>query len=363
MAAIRKLSKSILVSSHFLKPSSPIPTSFSPDPAHFISCRGISSKLFIGGSALTDKVTNRFKGLGYATIAPENKPLKQLTSSNGGKSAGRNSSGRITIFHRGGGAKRLHRKIDLKRSTSSMGVVERIEYDPNRSTRIALVRWKGGAHQRKPDTAQDLTPPSKRTLEATAIRGPFPFSSLPGKVADQAKVACSSPGQVGTYVMVGPNPKTPSLLKSSKKTSTKDVLSSAFSKDSSSIGSPRIAVAGAKPNFFVFRKKENAGGEKDNTFSLGEIQKWRTDSVMWAHRMKRKAAVSWPGLRRQEILGIVGGASEHKESKAKKGRGVDRAPVSYIIATQQLEVGKMVMNWSKPSSVDMLQNGGRGNAY
>ncbi|KAL3619788.1 hypothetical protein CASFOL_034700 [Castilleja foliolosa] len=247
------------------------------------------------GSVLTDKVINRSKGLGYATIARENKPLKQLTSSNGGRSAGRNSSGRITIFHRGGGAKRLHRKIDLKRSTSSMGVVERIEYNPNRSTRIALVRWKGGAQQRKPDTAQDLAPPSKRTLEVTAIMWPIPVLFPSGKVADQAKVACSSPGQVGTYVMVCPNPKTHSLLKSSKKTSTKDVLSSAFSNDSSSIGSPRISVAGAKPNFFVFRKKENAGGEKHNTFSLGEIQKWRTDSVMWAHRMGRELEITlWP---------------------------------------------------------------------
>lgn len=66
--------------------------------------------------------------------------LRHLTLSTG-KSAGRNSSGRITVFHRGGGSKRLQRKIDLKRSTSSIGIVERIEYDPNRSSRIALVRW------------------------------------------------------------------------------------------------------------------------------------------------------------------------------------------------------------------------------
>ncbi|GFZ01501.1 carbon-nitrogen hydrolase family protein [Actinidia rufa] len=60
--------------------------------------------------------------------------------------AGRNSSGRITVFHQGGGSKRLQRRIDLKRSTSSMGIVERIEYDPNRSSRIASVRWIEGAH-------------------------------------------------------------------------------------------------------------------------------------------------------------------------------------------------------------------------
>ena len=63
----------------------------------------------------------------------EGRALRQFTLSTG-KSAGRNSSGRITVFHRGGGSKRLQRRIDLKRSTSSMGIVERIEYDPNRSS-------------------------------------------------------------------------------------------------------------------------------------------------------------------------------------------------------------------------------------
>ncbi|GMP99788.1 hypothetical protein CsSME_00047135 [Camellia sinensis var. sinensis] len=70
----------------------------------------------------------------------EGRPLRQFTLSTG-KSAGRNSSGLIMVFHRGGGSKRLQRRIDLKRSTSSMGIVERIEYDPNRSSRIAPVLW------------------------------------------------------------------------------------------------------------------------------------------------------------------------------------------------------------------------------
>ncbi|XP_028802051.1 uncharacterized protein LOC114757215 [Neltuma alba] len=47
----------------------------------------------------------------------EGRALRQFTLSTG-KSAGRNSSGRITVFHRGGGSKRLQRRIDLKRSTS-----------------------------------------------------------------------------------------------------------------------------------------------------------------------------------------------------------------------------------------------------
>jgi len=54
----------------------------------------------------------------------QSRALRHLTLSMS-KSAGRNSAGRITVFHRGGGSKRLLRKIDLKRSTSSIGIVER----------------------------------------------------------------------------------------------------------------------------------------------------------------------------------------------------------------------------------------------
>ena len=122
----------------------------------------------------------------------EGRALRQFTLSTG-KSAGRNSSGRITVFHRGGGSKRLQRRIDLKRSTSSMGIVERIEYDPNRSSRIAPVRWIEGVQlgsQRKCKTIEEFAPPRK-ILEptTTTIRGLFSFSFLPRKV-DQRKVAC-----------------------------------------------------------------------------------------------------------------------------------------------------------------------------
>jgi ribosomal protein L2 len=48
--------------------------------------------------------------------------------------ARKNSLKRITIFHRRGGSKRLHRRIDLKWSILSLGVVERIKYDPNHSS-------------------------------------------------------------------------------------------------------------------------------------------------------------------------------------------------------------------------------------
>jgi ribosomal protein L2 len=68
------------------------------------------------------------------------KPFKTLSF---GKTffSGRNFSGQITIFHRGGGSKKLLRRIDFQRKNQAWGFVERVEYDPNRTARIALVRW------------------------------------------------------------------------------------------------------------------------------------------------------------------------------------------------------------------------------
>jgi len=57
---------------------------------------------------------------------------------------GRNNQGRTTVFWRGGGHKRLYRIIDFKRQlTGREGIVRRIEYDPNRSARIALIDYEG----------------------------------------------------------------------------------------------------------------------------------------------------------------------------------------------------------------------------
>ncbi|HEY3168664.1 MAG TPA: 50S ribosomal protein L2, partial [Candidatus Binatia bacterium] len=60
-------------------------------------------------------------------------------------SGGRNNTGRITADHRGGGHKRLYRLIDFKRDKHGVpATVEAIEYDPNRSARIALVCYADG---------------------------------------------------------------------------------------------------------------------------------------------------------------------------------------------------------------------------
>jgi len=59
------------------------------------------------------------------------------------KNAGRNNTGRITVRHRGGGAKRLYRIIDFKRAKYDVpAVVVAIEYDPNRGSRIALIQYE-----------------------------------------------------------------------------------------------------------------------------------------------------------------------------------------------------------------------------
>ncbi len=61
------------------------------------------------------------------------------------KHSGRNNKGRITVRHRGGGHKRKYRIIDFKRSKIGiLGIVDSIQYDPNRSSNLALIKYKDG---------------------------------------------------------------------------------------------------------------------------------------------------------------------------------------------------------------------------
>ncbi|UTW54323.1 50S ribosomal protein L2 [Kordiimonas sp. SCSIO 12610] len=72
------------------------------------------------------------------------KPVKALTEGLT-KSGGRNNTGRITSRRRGGGHKRTYRKIDFKRAKWDVAAtVERIEYDPNRTAFIALIKYEDG---------------------------------------------------------------------------------------------------------------------------------------------------------------------------------------------------------------------------
>jgi len=72
------------------------------------------------------------------------RPNKALIEKKKG-TGGRNNSGRITVRHRGGGHRKHYRLIDWKRNKDGVpGLIERIEYDPNRSANIALVKYRDG---------------------------------------------------------------------------------------------------------------------------------------------------------------------------------------------------------------------------
>ncbi len=89
-------------------------------------------------SSLRQKTGLTFEEL---TTSRPHKPLVESLS----KSGGRNSRGRISVRRRGGGHKRLYRIIDFKRDKIGVpGVVDTIEYDPNRSAFISLIKYKDG---------------------------------------------------------------------------------------------------------------------------------------------------------------------------------------------------------------------------
>jgi large subunit ribosomal protein L2 len=88
--------------------------------------------------------TLRYKQISDKTEITAEKPYKPLTEGIK-RSSGRNNVGEITSRRRGGGHKKLYRIIDFKRKESEVScVVETIEYDPNRTARIALVKYANG---------------------------------------------------------------------------------------------------------------------------------------------------------------------------------------------------------------------------
>ncbi|MBR2423530.1 MAG: 50S ribosomal protein L2 [Oscillospiraceae bacterium] len=79
---------------------------------------------------------------GFEGVDKKAKPERSLVETLK-KNAGRNSYGHITVRHRGGGNKRKYRIIDFKRNKLDMyATVERLEYDPNRSAFIALIKYE-----------------------------------------------------------------------------------------------------------------------------------------------------------------------------------------------------------------------------
>lgn len=127
---------------------------------------------------------------------PEKSLVEGLT-----KSGGRNARGRKTARHRGGGAKRLYRKIDFKRTKDGVPAkVAAIEYDPNRSAYIALLHYVDGAKAY-------ILAPARLAAGATVVSGPdsdirvgnaLPLANIPtGTVIHNVELEPGRGGQLG----------------------------------------------------------------------------------------------------------------------------------------------------------------------
>lgn len=136
-------------------------------------------------------------------------PVKKLTHGLT-KSGGRNNRGRITMRWRGGGHKRLYRIIDFKRRKYDVvGTVERLEYDPNRTAFIALIKYDDG------DMAYILAPQRLRAGDKVVSGrrvdvkpgNAMPLSSIPvGTIVHNVEMKVGRGGQLarsaGTYVQL-----------------------------------------------------------------------------------------------------------------------------------------------------------------
>ena len=127
-------------------------------------------------------------------------PNKRLTKGKS-QSGGRNSRGRVTARHRGGGAKRRYREIDFKRRKDGVPAkIASIEYDPNRSAYIALLHYADGAK------SYILAPQGLRPGD-TVESGPgadirpgnaLPLSAIPtGTIVHNVELAAEQGGRLG----------------------------------------------------------------------------------------------------------------------------------------------------------------------
>jgi large subunit ribosomal protein L2 len=136
-------------------------------------------------------------------------PVKALTEGLR-KTGGRNNHGRITIWQRGGGHKRRYRLVDFKRRKFDVpATVERLEYDPNRSAFIALIRYQDG------ELAYILAPQRLKAGD-TVVSGAkvdikpgnaMPLKSIPvGTIVHNVEMKVGKGGQIarsaGTYVQI-----------------------------------------------------------------------------------------------------------------------------------------------------------------
>jgi large subunit ribosomal protein L2 len=137
------------------------------------------------------------------------KPVKKLTEGTHSK-GGRNNTGRITMRRRGGGHKRRYRMVDFRRIKMDMSAtVERLEYDPNRSAFIALIKYEDGeqsyilAPQRV--TAGDMVISGER-VDIKAGNA-MPMENIPvGTIIHNIEMKIGKGGQIarsaGTYAQL-----------------------------------------------------------------------------------------------------------------------------------------------------------------
>jgi large subunit ribosomal protein L2 len=137
------------------------------------------------------------------------KPVKPLTEGLN-KSGGRNNTGRVSIWHRGGGHKRTYRKVDFKRTKLGVSAtVERLEYDPNRTAFIALIKYDDGelSYILAP---QRLAPGDKVIADEKVDVKPgnaMPLASMPiGTIVHNVEMKQGKGGQIaraaGAYVQL-----------------------------------------------------------------------------------------------------------------------------------------------------------------
>jgi large subunit ribosomal protein L2 len=106
-----------------------------------------------------------WQSLDFSDLTKNTTPERSLTSGRKER-AGRDSFGRISVRHKGGGHKRLYREIDFKRDKIGIpGTVVTIEYDPNRSANIALVNYIDGEKRY-------IIAPKGLAVKAKIIAGP-----------------------------------------------------------------------------------------------------------------------------------------------------------------------------------------------
>jgi large subunit ribosomal protein L2 len=137
------------------------------------------------------------------------KPVKSLTEGLT-KSGGRNNTGRITARRMGGGHKRVYRLVDFKRRKFDMpATVERIEYDPNRTAFIALIKYTDG-------TQSYILAPQRLKVGDTVVSGEkvdvkpgnaMPLRSIPiGSIVHNVELKAGKGGQIarsaGTYLQL-----------------------------------------------------------------------------------------------------------------------------------------------------------------